>query len=365
MVSAWMSRIPVVKHQLGLSTGDLSIALVGAPTGLLIAMRAIPPAIARRSSAFVLRCAILLGALSLGCLGLMRGLASLAVCLVFFGIATGALDITMNVQGTAVEREYGRPILSRLHAMYSMGILLGALAGSVTLGLGVGSLSFFVGAAVGLATLGLVYARALLGETADATVQTDRDDGPRRTQTRLLKQPRLLAAGVIAFSGLFVEGAVNDWAGVFLHQVRDASFSFAALGAAAFGIGMASGRFAGDTIVERLGRQRTLSCAAVLATAAMTVAVLVPVSAASVGAFGILGLMVATIVPSAFSMAGGMAGLPPAWSISRLTTIGYLGTFASPAIIGFLADGTGLTAAMMLPAVLLLLVWPASRAAPR
>jgi predicted MFS family arabinose efflux permease len=364
MVSAWMSRIPVVKHQLGLSTGHLSIALVGVPTGLLIAMRAIPPAIARRSSAFVLRCAILLGALSLGCLGLMRGLASLAVCLVFFGIATGALDITMNVQGTAVEREYGRPILSRLHAMYSMGILLGALAGSVTLGLGVGSLSFFVGASVGLATLGLVYARALLGETADATVQTDRD-GPRRTQTRLLKQPRLLAAGVIAFSGLFVEGAVNDWAGVFLHQVRDASFSFAALGAAAFGFGMASGRLAGDTIVERLGRQRTLSCAAVLATAAMTVAVLVPVSAASVGAFGILGLMVATIVPSAFSMAGAMAGLPPAWSISRLTTIGYLGTFASPAIIGFLADGTGLTAAMMLPAVLVLLVWPASRAAAR
>lgn len=91
----------MVKHQLGLSTGDLSIALVGAPTGLLIAMRAIPPVIARRSSAFVLRCAILLGALSLGCLGLMGGLASLAVCLVFFGIATGALDIMMNVQGTA------------------------------------------------------------------------------------------------------------------------------------------------------------------------------------------------------------------------------------------------------------------------
>jgi predicted MFS family arabinose efflux permease len=360
-----MSRIPVVKHQLGLSTGELSIALVGAPTGLLIAMRAIPVIIARRSSAFVLRCAIVLGAVSLGCLGLMRGLASLAVCLVFFGIATGALDITMNVQGTAVEREYGRPILSRLHAMYSLGILLGALAGSVTLGFGVGSLSFLIGAAAGLAILGLVYARALLGETADATVLADRDDGRRRTQTRLLKQPRLVAAGVIAFSGLFVEGAVNDWAGVFLHQVRDASFSFAALGAAAFGIGMASGRLAGDTIVERLGRQRTLSCAAVLATAAMTVAVLVPVSAASVGAFGILGLMVATIVPSAFSMAGGMAGLPPAWSISRLTTIGYLGTFASPAIIGFLADGTGLTAAMMLPAVLLLLVWPASRAAAR
>jgi hypothetical protein len=95
----------------------------------------------------------------------------------------------------------------------------------------------------------------------------------------------------------------------------------------------------------------------------MAGAVLIPARGASVAIFGCLGLALATLVPSAFSLAGAMTGLSPAWAISRLTTIGYLGTFASPAIIGFLANSIGLTAALTLPAVLLLLAWPASRMA--
>jgi predicted MFS family arabinose efflux permease len=362
-MSTWMSRIPVIKHHLGLSTAQLSIALIGAPTGLLIAMRIAPAVASWRSSAFILRCAIALGAVSLASLGLMWDLPSLAICLVIFGVALGAMDIAMNVQGTAVERGYGRPILSRLHAMYSVGILLGALAGSLTLGLGVASPGFFIAAAIILAALGLRSARSLLGEAADATVQIATTHSPTQTSMRLLKQPRLLAAGVIAFSGLFAEGAVNDWAGVFLHQTRHASFSFAALAAAACGVGMAIGRLAGDTIIERAGRLKTLSRASILAAVAMAGAVLIPARGASVAIFGCLGLALATLVPSAFSLAGAMTGLSPAWAISRLTTIGYLGTFASPAIIGFLANSIGLTAALTLPAVLLLLAWPASRMA--
>ena len=344
-----MSRIPVVQHQLGLSTAELSIALIGTPVGLLLAMRIVPPLVGWRSSAFVLRRAIGLGGISLGCLGLMWMSRLLARCLVMFGVATGATDIAMNVQGTAVERGYGRPIMSQLHAMFSIGVLLGALAGAATLGLGIGSLSFFIGAAAVLAIVGLRSARSLLGESADATVKLSPVSDAAPVRSRLLDQPRLLAAGVIAFSGLFVEGAVNDWAGVFLHQVRNTSFGFAALASAAFGIGMAIGRLAGDTIIERAGRRRTLRASALLAAAALSVAVLVPAAGASVAAFALLGVTLANIVPSAFSLAGGMSGLSPAWAMSRLTTIGYLGTFASPAMIGFLAAGTGLTAALLLP----------------
>jgi predicted MFS family arabinose efflux permease len=363
LLSAWMSRIPVVKHHLGLSTSELSIALTGTPVGLLMAMKIIPPVVARRSSAFVLRGAIVLGAVSLSCLGITWNLPSLVLGLVAFGISGGALDITINVQGAAVERAYGRPIMSRLHAMYSIGILLGALVGAASLAAGIGTLSFFIGAAAMLAALGLSAGRSLLDQSADATQSPSPAADVAPKGPRLLKEPRLLAAGVIAFSGLFVEGAVNDWAGVFLRQVRDASFSVAALGSAAFGIGMAIGRLAGDTIIERAGRQRTLPRAALLAAGAMTVALTIPATAAALAGFGVLGLTVATIVPTAFSMAGAMTGLAPAWAMSRLTIIGYLGTFASPAIIGFLAGATGLTAALMLPAILLLLVGPASRRA--
>jgi predicted MFS family arabinose efflux permease len=360
LTSAWISRIPVVKHDLGLGAAQLSIALAGIPTGLLIAMRIVPTLIAWRSSAFVARSAIALGAGALVCFGVMWDLVSLAICLAVFGIALGAMDIAVNVQGVAVERAYGRPVMSRLHAMYSVGILFGAFLGSIMIGLGVSSPIFFLGAAAALLVLGLIGARALLGREADATIESSTPGARGPAQMRLLKQPRLLAAGVVAFSGLFAEGAVNDWAGVFLHEVRGASFSFAALAAAACGCGMAIGRLTGDTLIERAGRQSTLAGASILASAAMSVAVLVPARGASLAAFGLLGVVLATIVPSSFSLAGSMPGLAPAWAISRLTTIGYLGTFGSPVVIGLLAGAIGLSAAMLLPAAVLLVVWPAS-----
>ena len=53
----------------------------------------------------------------------------------------------------------------------------------------------------------------------------------------------MIVLGVIAFCGLFAEGAVSNWGGVMLHQVRHASFTVAALVTAGFGAGMLIGRF--------------------------------------------------------------------------------------------------------------------------
>jgi hypothetical protein len=75
----------------------------------------------------------------------------------------------------------------------------------------------------------------------------------------------------------------------------------------------------------------------------------------------VLGLGVATIVPIAFTLAGNAPGVPPAWAISRVTTLGYAGLFSSPPVIGLVAQATGLAVALAIPAVLLLVVAALSR----
>ena len=40
------------------------------------------------------------------------------------------MDVTINIQGTDVERKYGRPILNAFHAWFSVGSLVSALLGS-------------------------------------------------------------------------------------------------------------------------------------------------------------------------------------------------------------------------------------------
>jgi hypothetical protein len=93
----------------------------------------------------------------------------------------------------------------------------------------------------------------------------------------------------------------------------------------------------------------------------MTLAVIAPTPEIAIAGYGVLGLGVATIVPIAFTLAGNTDGVPPAWAISRVTTLGYAGLFSSPPVVGLVAQQIGLTAALAIPAVLLLLVAPLSR----
>ncbi len=368
--AAWWSQIALVKHDLQLSATGLSVALAGAPVGLLTAVRIVPPLVARSSSAIVLRWAVRLAPVSVVLIGLAHGVVALALTLVAFGVCNGAIDITVNVQAVALERLGGRAIMSRLHAMWSLGTLLGALAGAAAIGLGARPLGFFTAVAVVLVGLGTILSGALLGALADtpSVAPEQRENGGHRagggtgSRPGLRGRPGLVALGVIAFCGLFAEGSVSNWGGVMIHQVRHASFTVAALVTAGFGAGMLIGRLTGDAAIERLGRRPALIGAALSGAVVLCVAVLVPSVPASLSAFVVLGVLLATIVPSAFSLSAGVTGVPPAWTISQLTTIGYAGTFISPVLIGLVAGLSQLTVALLMPALLLLLVWPATQA---
>src|SRR4029450_7403455 len=53
------------------------------------------------------------------------------------GLFLGLVDATMNMQGVAVQRRYGRPVLASFHGVWSAGGILGALATAVTAFFGV------------------------------------------------------------------------------------------------------------------------------------------------------------------------------------------------------------------------------------
>ena len=64
------------------------------------------------------------------------GTLTLGLALLIFGLANGAVDVSMNDQAVIVERGYGRPIMSAFHAFWSVGGAVGALIGAAALGLG-------------------------------------------------------------------------------------------------------------------------------------------------------------------------------------------------------------------------------------
>lgn len=298
--------------------------------------------VARMGSRPLVRIGALACAVSLVPVALSTSFAALAVSFLFVGSSNGLLDVSMNVHGLAVERRLGRPILATLHAAFSFGVLAAATAGGLVAAAGVDVREHMAGATVVAVAVALVATRHLLPREADAAPA-----GP------LIARPtRALAViGLFAFCVLLSEGAVNDWAAIYLDGDLEAGEGLAAAGLAAFSLTMGFGRLTGDRLAERLGPVRLARGGASLAAVGMTVAVASGEQAAAIAGFAAMGLGLSSLFPLALR-AGSQRGEAPGPAVAAVSGTGYLGFLAGPPLVGLLAELAGLRSALLLVAVL-------------
>lgn len=174
------------------------------------------------------------------------------------------------------------------------------------------------------------------------------------TQTRAGgRLPPVLAAGILAASSLMVEGAADNWGSMLARDAGHAPLAAAALAPAAANCGMMLGRLVGDAAVSRLGIPAVLTTAVAVAAVGQCVAGLTISAAATIAGYALLGAGCAPVVPIAYAAAGGAPGTRPARAIARVTTMGYAGQAAGPAIVGLAAGSLSLPAALGLPVTLL------------
>ena len=166
--AAWWSQIALVRPRPPARCRRSQSRAGRSARGLLCRRANRPPAgraqLERHRAARALR----LATGSVVVIGLAGGVLALAGALVVFGVCNGVIDVTVNVQAVALERLSGRAIMSRLHAMWSLGTLLGALAGAGAIGARCRSASVLRrdrGSAS--PRLGTVLSGALLGAVAD------------------------------------------------------------------------------------------------------------------------------------------------------------------------------------------------------
>lgn len=370
-VATWVSRLPLIKSDLGLNELELSIALLGSPIGLILAMRFVAGMIERTSSRTVAMWSIVLLAAAGVLPALAWDLPSLTGMLFLLGAAFGAVDIAMNTQAAAIERRAGRPLMSGIHGWYSIGVLAGAGFGSIAAHLDIAPWLHFSVAGLVVGTAATAAATRLLGREADEHEALDEADAASAGHTPtpdswfgVFRNPRVALVGAIALAAFFVEGSIDDWSGIYLHEDQGASLGMAPLGAAACGLGMTVARFRGDRLITRIGRRDALQRGAIIAAVGMTAAVLAPHPAIAIAGYGIVGIGVANIIPIAFTLAGNVPGIAPAQSISRVTTMGYAGLFLGPPIIGLLAHFVELGPALLVSSALLVGIAIAGRALP-
>ncbi|XYD09284.1 hypothetical protein R1A27_01355 [Methylobacterium sp. NMS12] len=167
--------------------------------------------------------------------------------------------------------------------------------------------------------------------------------------------------GLLCFVVFLTEGSALDWSAVFLIQQRGLDPAWAALGYAAFSVTMTAGRLAGDRVVARLGRRSVVVLGGLLAAVGLALSVLVPAWEAALAGYALVGAGCANIVPVLFTAAGRQRAMPESVAVPAVTTLGYAGVLAGPALIGFAAQALGLPAALLIVAVLLVGVAAAGR----
>src|SRR3954451_4801763 len=126
---SWAARVPDVAARVGADHRTLGIALLSLSLGALVCMRVTGAWCARFGARRVAAVAAVAVSASAVLPGLVVSVAALCGVLFAFGAATGMVNVAANSVGVEVEGEVGRPILSRLHAGFSLGGLCGALLG--------------------------------------------------------------------------------------------------------------------------------------------------------------------------------------------------------------------------------------------
>jgi predicted MFS family arabinose efflux permease len=353
-MSAWAALVPFAKTRMDLNPVQLGLVLLCLGVGSLIAMPLAGPLTSRFGCRRVIVSSGAIASLVLPFLAIAPHPLLLAIALSLFGASIGTLDVSMNIQAVIVEKNHGRPLMSGFHGLFSVGGFVGSGGMALMLSAGLNPLMACVlMAAIIGGTLGVAAPHLLRAATA----------AERESPVFAVPHGAVILLGIVCFAVFLAEGATLDWGALFLTTNGGFTPDRGGLGYAVFAIAMTVGRLTGDRVIRRWGRKRVLALGGLCAAAGFFTATLAPAPEIALAGFLLIGAGASNIAPIIFTAAGRQQDMPPAAAVSAVTTLGYVGTLAGPALIGFVAHISSLQTAFGGLGCAMLLVAGSSRLA--
>jgi MFS family permease len=344
--AALLTHVSVLQKKFGFSDGALSLVLLAVPVVAGLGSVLAGSLASRLGSAPVLRVGGPAVCLAITLVGAAATRGQLYAALGGVGLTLGLVDATMNMQGVAVERRYGRPVLASFHGAWSAGGMLGALATAGTAALHWSTFAGLGAAAIVGAVLAVAAGPWEL-RRAEEVVETPAD----LSATAIPWRPIVLI-GTAMMLMYIADSATSNWSTVFLDKVLHASTSVAALGLFAYQACMVFGRAVADRAVRRFGAVPAVATGAVIGGVGLLIVAAAPGPAVGVAGFAVLGLGLCVVVPQSFSAAGRLDPASTGVAIARVNLFNYIGFVVGAAMIGAVAQSASLRLAFVIPAVL-------------
>ncbi|WP_233191361.1 MFS transporter [Cryobacterium sp. M96] len=388
-LATWMSRIPAVRDGLELSTAQVGIVIFGLSAGSVIGLVAAVGLLARLGA----RRAVVLG-VAISSVGLITAGVGTSLLgsteLVFAGLALvgfgmGSVDVMMNVEGAAVERAIGKTLMPLMHACFSLGTVVGALAGagasyvSLPVSWHLAGVALLV-LATAVAGVRYIPVRAELGDepaTASASgaepgvAPGTAEAGPRpappwrerlRVGLSAWGDTRILLIGTIVLGMTFAEGSANDWLALAAVDGHGLSNTEGAIIFGVFVTAMTVGRVFGGPILDRFGRVPVLRACAALGILGLVLFILAPNEGLLYTGTVLWGLGASLGFPVGMSAAADDTQNAAA-RVSAVAMIGYFAFLVGPPVLGLLGEAWGILNALFLILALMVLAGLAAPAA--
>ncbi|HEY3870802.1 MAG TPA: MFS transporter [Actinocrinis sp.] len=362
--ASWESRLPAIKGRLGLTDADVGLLLMACGIGAAASFPLVGMLMRRLGSR---RLSLVSGLCLVAVLLALSAAPDYPVALAVVccdGVAVGCLNVAMNAQGAALEAQYQRATMGRLHATFSGGALLGALVAS-GVSAATPTLAVHFGVAAAVLVLLIAYARpGLLKQdrndhgsenAAEAEAEAESETAARgRKGLRGLALPTRITLwmGLAMAFGTVVEGAMNDWSALYLKDVAKVAADLAPMGIAVVSVMMVLARTFADGWRTRWGDGRLVRVGSAVAGAGLALALLLGGAVPALLGFACIGLGVAAVTPCVY-VAAARQGSD---ALTLVAATGTTGLLLGPAAIGFIANATGLVWGMAAVAACALVV---------
>ena len=333
--AAWAPMVPYVKSGMNLDDAQFGQLLFSMGVGSLCALPVVGPLVNRFGPRAIAIISGVLMALALAVISFSDSKLMVSLMLGCIGASMIGVDVASSVNAIIVEKILKKPLMSGFHAGYSLGTIIGALTMSVMLSVGFNLSLSAVFLALVMGVMMVIGCQPLFNDV-------------------------IIVLGLMCFIMYGSEGALLSWTTVFATQNRGISPEHAGYFYAFFAVSMTAIRFAGNRIVEKAGRRRTVVIGGLLVTLGFMLTAIIPHYAGIMIGLTLIGLGAGNIVPQVVSYAGLVKGIKISYAISLVNALGYCGTMCGPVIIGYVSKISSLEISFIVLALSVLAVAAAS-----
>ena len=364
--SAWLSRLPDVRDDLGLTPATIGTMLLIASLGSLLTLPTSGPIVTKIGARASGRIGVLIWALGIVCAGMGALNVSIPLAtagLVLIAAGNGLWGATMNIEAGLVQAAVRRTVVPVIQAMYAVGMLGGALLGALAaqMGLSLGAHLFGLAALELLAcgtAVGFYLTKEEVAALAPAHYKSDGGEASSKkakglTRVAWREKQTVLIALMVMSAGL-MEGAANDWLN--LSMVDGYGYSTAAASAAFafFLLMMTIVRFVSPRLEARLGSPKLLRITFTCAVVGLLLVAFAPHHLFAVAGIALWGIGSALGFPLGISALSVDPVMTPA-RVSVLSTVNYGAALIGPPLLGLIADHIGYHRALAFVALPVLL----------